>query len=89
MAKVTSKKSAAATTPNQTNAFATKTAGGEKPAGTEKGKANGNGGRGKGGLRRTAPVPEIVISAVKPDTTPMSVRPRIAKRVHQHPVESR
>ena len=88
MAKVTSKKSAAATTPNQTNAFATKTAGGEKPAGTEKGKANGNGGRGKGGLRRTAPVPEIVISAAKSDTTP-SARHRIAKRVHQHPVGNR
>ena len=48
MAKVTPKKAAAAATPpNQTNVFATKTAGGEKPA--EKGKVNGNGGRGKGG----------------------------------------
>ena len=49
MAKVTPKKSAAATPPNQTNVFATKTAGGEKPSGAEKGKVNGNGGRGKGG----------------------------------------
>ena len=49
MAKVTPKKSAATTPPNQANVFATKTAGGERPAGTEKGKANGNGGRGKGG----------------------------------------
>jgi hypothetical protein len=50
MAKVTPMMSAAATPPNQTNVFATKTAGGEKPAGTEKGNANGNGGRGKSGL---------------------------------------
>ena len=35
--------------PNQTNVIATKTSGGEKPSGAEKGKANGNGGRGKGG----------------------------------------
>ena len=50
MAKVTPKKAAAAATPpNQTNVFATKTAGGEKPAG--KAKVNGNGGRGKGGRK--------------------------------------
>ena len=37
MAKVTPKKSAAATPPNQTNVFATTTAGGEKPSRAEKG----------------------------------------------------
>ena len=49
MEKVTPKKSVATTPPNQTNVFATKTAGGEKPTDTGKGKASGNGGRGKGG----------------------------------------
>ena len=51
MAKVTPKKPAATAPPNQTNVFATKTAGAAKQPGMEdgKGKANGNGGRGKGG----------------------------------------
>ena len=51
MAKVTPKKPAGTAPPNQTNVFATKTAGGEKTAGTDtgKGKNPGNGGRGKGG----------------------------------------
>ena len=50
MAKVTPKKPVGTAQPGQTNVFATKTAAGEKSAGTgsEKGKANGNGGRGKG-----------------------------------------
>ena len=49
MAKVTPRKSAAATPPNQTNVFAMKTAGGEKPTDTGEGKASGKGDRGKGG----------------------------------------
>ena len=51
IAKVTPKKTAATAPPNQTNVFATKTAGGAKQPGMDdgKGKANGNGGRGKGG----------------------------------------
>ena len=51
MAKVTPKKPAGTVPPNQTNVFAMKTAGGEKPSGAEEGKANGNGGRGKGGRK--------------------------------------
>ena len=46
MAKVTPKRPTGAAPPGQTNVFATKSAAG---TGGEKGKPNGNGGRGKGG----------------------------------------
>jgi Zinc knuckle len=51
MAKVTPKKPAGTGNPGQTNVYATKSAAGEKTTGTggEKGRHNGNAGRGKGG----------------------------------------
>ena len=41
------------------------------------------------GVRRTASVPETVISAAKPDTTLMSARPWMPKRLQQQPVKLR
>ena len=54
MAKVTPKRPTGAAPPGQTNMFATKSVAGEKTAGTggEKGKPNGNGGRGRDGRKR-------------------------------------
>ena len=91
LAKITPKKLTGTAPPNQTNVFATKTAGGAKHLGSmmEKVKLMGTGAEGRVGVRRTAPVLEIVICAAILDITHTSVRPRQAKRLHQHPADNR